>query len=195
MKTILKLSLLFLVLVPLAHAQGPIIAGAGPVVEAGVGYSYLRSDVPSEGWLGMNGILLSGNADFSRRFGVRLELGYSRSFDAFNTGRTTDMLTYMAGPIFYPVRHRHFSVYTQALFGGARQTGVNESDGVQVLGFVNKFAWSGGAGIQYRFDRSLSIRAGADYLHTQFFNSNVAIQGENNLRPSVSLIYTFGEHE
>ena len=199
MKTLLKLSLLILTCASLARAQspqGPVIAGSGPVMEAGVGYTYVRSDVPSMGSLGMNGVLLSGNADFSRRFGVKLELGYSRSFDAFNTGRSTDLLTYMGGPIFYPIRKRHFNVYTQALFGGARQTGVNiDSSGQQLLGFVNKFAWAAGGGVQYRVTPAFSVRGGFDYLKTSFFNSGQVVQGQNNLRLGVSVIYTFGERE
>jgi len=198
MRTILKLALL---LFPLglaleARAQGPVVAGLAPVIEGGVGYSYVRSNVPSEGSLGMNGVLLSGSGDFNRHFGVKLELGYSRSFDAFQTGRSADLLTYMGGPVFYPVRRREFNIYTQVLFGGARETGVNfESDGTLIRGFVNKFAWAAGAGFQYRVSRSLSLRTGADYLRSTFFNENVVPVAQSNLRATLSLIYTFGERE
>jgi len=60
---------------------------------------------------------------------------------------------------------------------------------------VNKFAWAGGGGFQYRISRSLSIRTGVDYLRTSYFDSTIAVKGQTNLRPSVSLIYTFGERE
>lgn len=198
MRTMLKLALL---LSPLglglaARAQGPVIAGVAPVIEGGVGYSYVKSNVPSEGSLAMNGVLLSGNGDFNAHFGVKLELGYSRSFDAFQTGRSADLLTYMGGPVFYPIRRRQFNIYTQVLLGGARETGVNfESDGTLIRGFVNKFAWAGGAGFQYRVTPSLSLRTGADYLRSSFFNSNVVPTGQSNLRATLSLIYTFGARE
>ena len=68
-----------------------------------------------------------------------------------------------------------------------------ESNGQIVLGYANRFAWSGGAGVQYRLSRVFALRLGADYLRTSFFNSNVALQGQTNIRPSISLIYTFGE--
>jgi len=192
----LKLPLLFLLFTPLAHGQGPVIAGVAPVLEGGVGFSYVQARVPSEGQLGMNGVQAAMNADLQPHLGVKLDVGYSRSFDAFSTGRSADMLTYMAGPVFYPVRRRNMHVYAELLLGAARQTGVNfESNGQLVLGYVNKFAWAGGAGFQYRLTRSLSMRVGADYLRTSFFNSNVAVQAQTNLRSSLSLIYTFGERE
>lgn len=196
MRTILKLPLLFLLFAPLAYGQGPVIAGVAPVLEGGVGFSYVQANVPSEGHMAMNGVEAALNADVQRHFGVKLDVGYSRSFDAFSTGRSADMLTYMAGPVFCPVRTRNMHLYAELLLGAARQTGVNfESNGQIVLGYVNKFAWAGGGGLQHRLTRTLSLRVGADYLRTAFFNSNVVVQRQTNLRSSLSLIYTFGERE
>jgi opacity protein-like surface antigen len=197
MKTMLKLWLLLLLvtlgLPPQGRAQGPVIAGVAPVFEGGIGYSYMQSNVPSQGNLAMKGIILSASGDLNAHFGVKLEVGYSRSFDAFHTGRRADILTYMGGPVFYPVRRSKFDIHTQVLVGGARETGVNfENDGTLVRGFVNHFAWAGGVGFQYRISEALSLRPEIEYLRTSFFNSNVAIQGQTNLRPSLNLIYTFG---
>jgi opacity protein-like surface antigen len=184
-------------MVPLAKAQDtPVVAGIGPTIEAGAGYEFVYTTVPSQNPIPMNGLLLSGNADFSRRFGVAAELGYARNFDAFNTNHTADLFTYMAGPAFYPVRMRKMNVYTHVLFGGARETGVNlATDGELLRGYVNKFAWAAGGGLQYRITRSLSLRVGADYLHTSFFNPEVKVVGQSGIRPSASLIYTFGGHK
>ena len=194
MRTILKILLLAILVLPAAHGQGPVVAGIAPVLEAGVGYSYVDAGVPSESRMGMNGINLIGNADISRRFGVNLDVGYARNFNAYQSGHSADLLTYMAGPVFYPIRKRNMNVYAHLLLGGARETGVNfESNGQIVLGYANRFAWSGGAGVQYRLSRVFALRVGADYLRTSFFNSNVALQGQTNIRPSISLIYTFGE--
>lgn len=175
------------------RAQGPVFGGVAPVFEGGIGYSYMKSDVPSQGNMSMKGILVSGSGDLNANFAVKLEAGYWRSFDAFQTGRSADILTYMGGPVFYPVRRSKFDIHAQVLLGGARETGVNfESNGTLVRGFVNHFAWAGGAGFQYRISDALSLRPEIEYLRTSFFNSNVAIQGQTNLRPSLSLIYTFG---
>jgi len=198
MKTMFTLCLLLVLLglAPQGRAQAPAIAGVAPVIEWGIGNTYMQSTVPSQGKMAMTGILISGSEDINAHFAAKLEVGYSRSFDAFQTGRSADILTYMGGPVFYPVRLSKFSIHTQVLVGGARETGVNfENDGTLVRGYVNHPAWAGGAGIQFRISPSLSLRPEIEYLRTSFFNSNVAIQGQPNLRTSLSLMYTFGRRE
>jgi|HubBroStandDraft_6_1064221.scaffolds.fasta_scaffold139856_2 opacity protein-like surface antigen len=176
------------------RAQNPIFAGHGPVIEAGLGYSYANVGVPSLDRVSMHGVDGSVNADFSRRFGVKLDVGYVRGFDVFGTNHHADILSYMAGPVFYPIRKKRFSVYTEALFGGARETGVNfTSSGQTITGFTNKFAWQAGGGVEYRISRMFAVRFGADYMHTSFYNSEVTITGQNNVRAVASLVYTFGE--
>jgi opacity protein-like surface antigen len=196
MRAISKLAVLAFAFASVAHAQNPLVAARAPLLEAGVAYSYVNTEIPSQTHLGMNGVQAIANADFSRHFGIKLDIGYARSFNAFSTGRSADLLTYMAGPVFYPVRDRHYNIYTQFLAGGARETGVNfGSDGAIVSGFVNKFAWSGGAGFQYQLSSSFSVRVGADYLRTQFFTPEITVQRQNTIRSSVGLIYTFGHRE
>ncbi len=195
MRTILKLwlPLVALALASQVRAQGPVIAGVAPVFEGGIGYSYVKSTIPSQGNLAMKGVVASASGDLNSHFGVKMEVGYSRSFDAFQTGRAADILTYMGGPVFYPIRRRKFDFHAQVLAGGARETGVNfESDGTLVRGYVNHFAWEGGAGFQFRMSEALSLRPEVEYLRTSFFNSNVAIQGHTNLRTTLNLVYTFG---
>lgn len=194
MRRVLKLWLLMVILgfASQLRAQGPVTAGVAPVVEGGIGYSYSKANVPSLGNLAMPGILMSASADLNAHFAVKLQVGYSRSFDAFQTGRSADILTYMGGPVFYPIRRSRFDIHAQVLVGGARETGVNfENDGTLVRGFVNHLAWAGGAGFQIQISPAVAVRPEVEYLSTSFFNSNVAIQGQPNLRTSVSMIYTF----
>jgi opacity protein-like surface antigen len=194
MRIVLTLLLISL-FTPLAHGQEPIAGGFSPVQEGGIGFSYTQANTPSEGQMRMNGLQAVFSTDVNRRFAAKADFGYSRSFDAFQTGHSADLMTYMAGPMFYVVRRRQVSVYGELLLGGARQTGVNfENNGQLVLGYANEFAWAGGAGVQYEIVPSFSVRLGADYLRTSYFNSNVAVQAQPNLRSSVVLIYTFGTH-
>ncbi len=163
------------------------------MLEAGGGYSYVNAGIPSQSRMGMRGFVATGNADLSRWFGVALDLGYARNGNALSSSHSADLFTYMAGPVFYPVRRRHMNVYIHELFGGARETGITyQSNGELPYGYANKFAWAVGGGVQYRLSRSFSVRAGADYLHSTFYNPNLAQQYQSNIRPSVSLIYTFG---
>jgi len=185
---------IFLVAVPRSNAQNPVFAGAAPSFEAGLGYSYLSVDVPSQNRIAMNGVDASFAADFRRWLGIKFDLGYNRAFDVFSTNHQADLLTYMAGPVFYPVRTRHLTAYAQLLLGGARESGVNfDASGQVATGWVHRFAWSAGGGVQYRLTPSFSLRLGADYMRTSFFNSNLAIEGQNNIRSAVGFVYTFGE--
>ncbi|HTQ58805.1 MAG TPA: hypothetical protein VMI32_01170 [Candidatus Solibacter sp.] len=194
MKTILKVSLLLIWFAPSGYGQGPNTAGTAPAMEGGMGFSYMQATVPSEGQVGINGLQAVMSSDLQRHIGVKLDVGYSRSFDAFSTGHAADLLTYMGGPVFYPVRTPKMNVYAELLLGGARQTGVNfENNGQMVLGYANEFAWAGGGGFQYRVNSTFSLRVGSDYLRTAFFNSNVTVQRQSNIRSAVWLIYTFGE--
>ena len=194
MRIILPL-LLFSLFTPLAYSQEPIAGGFSPALEGGVGFSFTQATVPSEGQMRLNGLQAVFSTDVNRRFAVKADFGYSRSFDAFHTGHSADLMTYMAGPVFYAVRRRQLSVYGELLLGAARQTGVNfENNGQLVLGYANEFAWAGGGGVQYEIVPSFSVRVGADYLRTSYFNSNVALQAQPNLRSSVFLIYSFGGH-
>jgi opacity protein-like surface antigen len=194
MKSIWKFAFILLLFVPSARAQAPVFAGGGPVIEASAGYSYQHVATPSLDAIGMQGIDTSINADVTRRFGVKLDVGYSRAFNVYGTTHDSDMLTYMAGPLFYPVRHRSYDIYTELLLGGARQTGINlGANDVTFHGFVNKFAWAAGGGVQYKLTPSFSVRGGADFLHSSFFNDTANIQGQNTIRGVLSIVYTFGE--
>ena len=176
-----------------ARAQGPLIAGVAPVLDGGIGYSYVQARVPSQGNLAMKGILLSASGDLNAHFGVKVEIGYSRSWDAFQTGRVADTLTYMAGPAFYPIRRSRYDIHVHALVGGARVTGVTfENNGTLVRGYVNHLGWAGGAGFQVRISPAMALRPEVEYVRTSFFNPNVAFQGQTDLQTTMSLVYTFG---
>ena len=192
MRIILPL-LLIALFTPLAYSQEPIAGGFSPALEGGVGFSYTQMNLPSEGQMRINGLQAVFSRDVNRRFAIKADFGYSRSSNVFHTGRSADLMTYMVGPMFYAVRRRQLSVYGELLLGAARQTGVNfEDNGQMVLGYANEFAWAGGGGVQYEIAPSFSVRVGADYLRTSYFNSNVALQAQPNLRSSVFFIYTFG---
>ena len=179
-------------LVPRGHAQSPLFAGSGPVIEAGVGYSYVNMGIPSSSRFSLNGADASMNIDFSRRFGVKLDLGYARAFDVFGTGHHADVLSYMGGPVFCPVRRRRFSLQAEFLAGAARETGVDlVTTGGTVLGFANKFAWATGGGAQFRMAPSFYLHLGADLFHTAFFNPDAAVKGQSNFRSVISAVYTF----
>ena len=58
-------------------------------------------------------------------------------------------------------------------------------------GMVNYFAWALGGGAETKLSHSISVRTGADYLHTNFFVPDGNIRGQGNTRVSVAAVYTF----
>ena len=178
---------------PRCAGQEPRIAGTGPIVSIGIGYTYLNSEIPSAGRISQNGVASGATTEFNRRVGIKVEASYTRAYGAFGLDHYSDVLAYLGGPVIYPVRRRRFAIYTQALIGGARITGViPENNGSFLLGETNKLAWSIGPGVESRLSRSTTLRVGADYLRSSYFAPNRSIQGQGNTRIIISLVYTLG---
>lgn len=161
--------------------------------DAGVGYSYVNLPL-GDSRVSLNGADANLGMYFSPYFGLRLDVGYARDNNVFQTGHNADMFSYLIGPVIYPVRHRKSSVYAQALVGAARVTGPvpTETNGLLLRGYANKFAWALGGGLERRLSRSFTFRAGADYLHTAYFAPSRALVGQSDLRVTTGLVYTFG---
>jgi opacity protein-like surface antigen len=194
MWTLGKIAACFFLLASVSDAQYPPVAGIGPLVEGGLGYTYVSMDFPSTSRIGMNALDANVTADFLRTFGVRADLGYARTSNVFNSGHHSDVLSYLAGSVFYPFRRKQLTVYVDLLVGGARVTGVTPNlAGEQFRGFANKLAWVYGVGFQYSVSPSLGIRFDTNYLHTAYFNSSAAVQGQENLRTMMNVVWYFGK--
>jgi len=187
-------SLLFYTLT--AWGQAPRTAGMAPVVEGSVGYCYVNLDVPATGRGNLNGVDVSLTADFLPRLGIKLDGSYARAGNIFESGQTASALSYMAGPVFYPLQWKRITVYTHALLGGARVRGeVDSVAGGYLVGYSNEFAWAAGGGVQYRLTPQTKLQFGADYLHTAMFGPSIALQGQNNLRAVASIVWLFGKRK
>jgi hypothetical protein len=196
-KVALILALAMVLLPKFAWAQGPATPARAPLFDLGAGYSYVN--IP----LGNNRASLNGaDVNFSAYIGtylaIKLDLGYARDNNVFNTRHNSDALSYLGGPVIYVFRGRRFALYTEALFGAARVTGPVPAAGGTLLirGYANKFAWQAGGGMEYKLGyrvfRNLTFRAGADYLHTAYFTPAPALAGQNDARATANLVYTFG---
>jgi opacity protein-like surface antigen len=195
-RSVLLFLLLNFVLAPAPGAgQEPRIAGTGPTVNFGLGYTYLNAQVPAAGRISEQGLAAGLTTDFTNRIGIRLEATYTRNYGAFGLPRHNDVLAYLAGPVFYPVRHRRFAVYGETLFGAARVAGATVASHSSDIsgGWTNDFAWSAGGGVEAGVSRAWTVRTGADYLQAKFFSPNGAIHGQGNVRIIVSLVYAIGK--
>jgi opacity protein-like surface antigen len=193
--TIWKLALVLVLFPAAAFAQAPFSAGSGPVITASVGYSYLNVPIPSATRIGLNGLGASITADFPSRFGAKIDLNYARAANVFGTGHHSDVLSYMIGPMFYPVSNKRMAVYVQALAGGSRADGVipNGAGGFDIV-YTEGFAWAIGAGVERSISSTLSVRTETDYMNTSTIDSSGAFRGQSDLRVTGSLVYRWDWH-
>ena len=194
MKIVCK-SLLFLLLdSSQASAQLPVPTGIAPVTSASFGFSNLLRGASPSGRIGLNGASAGITTDFSDGNGVMLDFGYLRASNVFGTGHRNDVLSYMAGPVWYLKRRPKFVVNVHALVGGARVRGVFPlSSGGFAVGYVHHLAWAFGGGIEHWFSHSMALRVSSDAVHTSFYDSSAMIHGQYDLRATASLLYYFGK--
>jgi opacity protein-like surface antigen len=185
---------LVLVLFPVsAFAQLPFSAGYKPVVDASIGYSYVSFPIPSSTRINMNGLDASFIAEFRSRFGIKADLDYVRAANVLDSGRHSDVFTYMLGPMYYPVSNDLLTLYVQGLVGYSRIDGVvpNGAGGFNIA-FTTAPSWAIGGGIERSITSSLAIRSETDYLHTSYTDATAAFRGQSDLRITSSLVYRWG---
>jgi opacity protein-like surface antigen len=176
-------------------ARKPIFVGRGVSVRVSAGYAYTSLDMPSSGRMNLSGPDATVTTDLSPRFGASVDLSYVRASNVLDTGRHADVLSYLAGPVFYPFRTSKLTMYVHGLGGGARVTGVVPVGGGEFeRGYANKVSWAVGGGVEYQVSASVSFRGGGDYQHTSFFNSELAVRGQNDIRIMGSVVYTLWQH-
>ncbi len=180
---------------PWTVAQSPRAAAIGSHINVSLGYSFTSLEVPTVSRTELNGVDAAFTVDVIPHLGARVDVGYVRASDVLNSGKHSDVLSYLAGPVFYPIRHRNLAVFAQGLFGAARVTGaVPISSGGLLTGYANQFAWAIGTGTEYRVFESIGFRIGADYLHTRYSDPSLVIRGQSNLCLTGSFVYFFGKH-
>ena len=178
----------FLYLQPLRPA--PLPAGYAPLFNFTAGYSVTDLGIPSAGSVPLSGLNVSISADSGKRFGAKLDLGYSRASNVAGTGHQMDVLTYLVGPVVYPWRGNLLSTYAHFLAGGARVAGpFSNLDGGLEVGHVHYPAVALGGGVEYRLSPAFGFRVGVDYLRTHFYDPSGSVRGQNDLRVVNSVVY------
>src|SRR3984893_10591903 len=173
-------------------ALSQVVAAHGPVVNAAVGYSYLNLSQAPDSRAGLNGADANLSIDLSSRVGLRLDVGYARGSNVLGSGRHADVLSYLAGPVVYPIHHRKWTAYAEGVVGAARVTGPIPSAHGFLGAYVNKLAWVLGGGLEYDLSSSWAFRAGPEYLHTLYYTTPTRISGQNNMRAVAEIVHCFG---
>lgn len=176
-----------------ASAQSAVTAGKAKSFDVGLGYAYMSHPGSQSNRIGLNGADASVTIGLYPRLGIRADLGYVRAANVFGTPSHSDVLSFLAGPVFYPTTQRHVSTYIHALLGGARVSGPVPVTGEFLLrGWATGYAWAVGGGVDYRLSDSMALRSGVDYMRTAYFGPSLKIQSQYNVRATVAVVYSFG---
>jgi len=168
----------------------PAAAGSGPAFDVGLGGTYLAMSSPTGGFSNLYGADATGTVDFSRRWGGTVDAGYERASDTLSLGQSSYVLTFMGGPVFYPMERGNTRVSLRALIGaGLVDSAVPQSANSNLHGWVARPAYAAGIGVQQAVSSRFAVRVDADYLRTAFVDSTDTVQPQNNLRLTVSLVF------
>jgi opacity protein-like surface antigen len=180
---------------PIPAAHKPVFVPTGLDLKASIGYAYTSMNVPYASRLNLNGVDVAVIADLSPFFGVTADSSYVRAPNVFGTSHAASVLSYLGGPVLYPVSHGRIRAYIHGLAGGARVAGaIPFSGSPPATGFVNKFSWAVGGGVEYQFSPLVALRAGGDYQHTYFYDPNFQIRGQNDFRAVCSVVFSVWQH-
>ena len=194
-RTVGKVSFLLFVLVAPALAQnwlvtGPPPAASGPDYDVSVGYSYLAMPIPAAGHVNLNGLDVSGHIDVKPRWGAVLDSNYVRTPNVFDTKHEGYLLSFLGGPVFYPVVRGGSRAFVHMLAGvGMVDGAVPVSDTQYFHGWQARFSYAVGGGFEHTVAGPFAVRVGGDYLRTAFFDPSGAVQPQNNFRVTASLVF------
>jgi len=175
-------------------SSGPPPGAIIPTFEASMGYVYFDMAMPSQR-VGLTGIDANAAVRFAPRWGATVDGTYASTGNVFDTGQSANVLSLLAGPVFYPVNGRT-GIFIHALVGASRVEGAVPVSGPYYLdGWVARPSYAAGGGIEQYLFGSFAVRIQADYLRTSYGDSSGAIQGQNNLRLTSSMVYRFGNRE
>jgi len=168
----------------------PSPAAAGPAFDVGVGYTNLTMAVPAARHVNLTGLDFSGRVDFNSRWGAMVDSNYVRTSNILSTPKGGHILSFLTGPVFYPVEHGNTRMFVDALAGAGLVGGATPgSNGEYYHGWLLRFAYAGGGGVEHFVSGPFSVRVSGDYLHTAFYDSVGAVRPQNNMRVTVSLVY------
>jgi hypothetical protein len=189
-----KLWFFLIMLIGPALAQNrvtePSPAVTGPAYDVSTGYTYLTMPLPAAGHVSLNGLDVSGSIALGPRWGATLDTNYLRTSDVLGIAHPAYMLNTQGGPEFYPFEHGNTRIFVRALAGATLVDGaLPVSDIDYYHGWVVRFSYALGAGVEHSVSGPVAVRVNGDYLHTAFFDSVGTVQPQNNFRATASLVF------
>jgi hypothetical protein len=190
---IAKVCFFMSVLIAPALAQslktGAPVAATGPAFDVSVGYTDLSMTLPAAGRANLNGLDVSGTANFHPRWAATVDANYVRTPNLLGTNHMGYLLSLHGGPVFYPVEHGNTRMFVRALAGvGLVDGAVPIGDIGNFHGWQARFSYALGGGVEHSIAGPFAVRVNGDYLRTAFYNSAGIVEPQNNFRLIVSLV-------
>jgi opacity protein-like surface antigen len=174
-----------------AFGQAPAVTS--PAFEASLGYVYMRSDVEPSEKADLRGIDGNGLVRFAPKWAGQIDFTYARASDVLGLPHKDSVFSGLVGPVYYPLNGRRLKVFVHALGGLAwEDSAVAINPTSYYSGYETRFSYAAGGGLEETLVGPFAVRATGDYQHTTFVNSNLALQGQSNLRVTLGLVYRFG---
>jgi peptidoglycan-associated lipoprotein len=176
-----------------AMAPRPAVAQSGSLVDVGVDYNYVHSNLPAggcgcfslhggSGWVAFN---------WTRSLGIVGEVASQHASNVSSAGADLTLTSFLAGPRYTWTGGGRFALFGQILVGGAHAGGSLAPGGSGLPGSANAFAMTAGGGLDLRLTRHIAWRAfEADYELTRFDNG--VNDRQNNFRIAAGVIIRFG---
>jgi hypothetical protein len=183
------------------RAREPVPAVTSPVYDMpaydmSVGYANLTTAMTSGQHVNLSGLDVGGSADLNSRWGAMVDSMYVRTSDVLGTRHAGYQLSFLGGPAFYPFERGNTRLSVHALAGAALVDGavpINTTD--YFHGWLVRFAYAAGGGIEHALSGPFGVRVQADYLHSAFFDAQGAVRPQRNLRLTVGLVFRRRERQ
>jgi hypothetical protein len=182
-----------------AGLNGAAPAVTGPELDVSVGYSYAAVDFSGKPKVNMQGADIGAAVDFTPRWGAALDANYVRAGRDSRTGHSSDVFSVLVGPVFVPAQNENTRVLVRALAGvgtvdGSVPDALAPPGQLYYRGWLTRFSWAVGAGVEHNISGPFAVRVNVDYLRTRFVSSSLTVEPQNNIRVTGSLVYRFSAH-
>lgn len=170
--------------------SAPAPAAAGSPYDLSVGYTNLIMTMGSGQHQSLSGLDASGTLDLTPRFGATVDSMYVRTSDILGTQHTGYQLSFLGGPVFYPLERGRNRVLIHALAGAALVDGavpINATD--YFHGWLIRSSYAAGGGFEHLLSGAFGVRVQADYLRSPYFDASGAVRPQGSIRLTASLIF------
>jgi hypothetical protein len=166
---------------------GSTPAAKGPEYNVGIGYSQIAMNMSGKR-VNLSGAEASATIYGTPHWGVTLDCTYARGPRDPGSGHGSYLFTALTGPVFVPAQTENTRLFIRALAGLSVVDGSVPVNQLYYRGWLARFAWAAGTGIERNLRGPFATRLNFDYLRTRFMGTTAEIEAQNDVRFSGTLV-------